>query len=207
MALAGINLKVESNAGGVKSWRYDTTDTLTTVEAASYFARESASSFNDIHVNLTVGDQITVYVWTTTIISGTFIEKKSYTVSAVSTAGVATIVQSSTHTRYSPGNVVTQITTRSTGVAVEGLAGTITGDNTSLAAAGVATFVVTNTFVEIGDVVVISVVSGPDEPATTMTVSAIAAGSFSITMVNQHAADADTGAPIINFAVIKTSSA
>jgi hypothetical protein len=38
-------------------------------------------------------------------------------------------------------------------------------------------------------------------------VSAVAAGSFDIRLTNLHASTADTGASIINFAVIKAVSA
>ncbi len=100
---------------------------------------------------------------------------------------------------------VTQITNRSTGVTVNALSGTITGDATSLAAEATATFVVTNDRVAIGDVVVISVVSGPTSGATSFRVTAVAAGSFSISATNNNAAagTADTGAPVINFIVLK----
>lgn len=100
---------------------------------------------------------------------------------------------------------VTQITNRSTGVTVNALSGTITGDATSLAAEATATFIVTNDRVAIGDVVAISVVSGPTSGATSFRVTAVAAGSFSISATNNNVAagTADTGAPVINFIVHK----
>ena len=101
------------------------------------------------------------------------------------------------------GAAVTQITSRSTGVTINAVCGTITGDATSLAAAAKATFVVTNSSVGIRDVVMISVVSGPTADTSIFNVSATAAGSFSIKASNVSAATADTGAPIINFVVIK----
>lgn len=107
------------------------------------------------------------------------------------------------------GAAVTQLTNRSTAVTCNALCGVITGDATSLAAEASATFQVLNSFVAIGDVVVISVRSGPTSGATDFRVSAVAAGSFSITAQNGNAAagTADTGAPVINFAVIKTGQA
>lgn len=107
------------------------------------------------------------------------------------------------------GAAVTQTSTRATAVTCHGLCGVITGDATSLAAEASATFVVTNSFVAIGDVVVLSVRSGPTSGATDFRVSAVAAGSFSITAQNGNASGgtADTGAPVINFAVIKTGQA
>lgn len=107
------------------------------------------------------------------------------------------------------GSSVTQITNRATGVTINALSGTITTDSTSLAAEASAVFIVTNNTVAIGDVVVCSIRSGAVALNTDVIVSAVAAGSFSITVVNGNAAagTAETGAIIINFAVIKAVSA
>ena len=105
------------------------------------------------------------------------------------------------------GGAVTQITSRATGVTVNTLTGAITTDDTSLAAAAEAVFVVTNSTVAVGDVVVISARSGQTAGTSVPIVTAVAAGSFSITLTNLHASTADTGAMIINFAVIKAVSA
>lgn len=101
------------------------------------------------------------------------------------------------------GLAVTQITNRSTGVTINAITGQITGINTSLAAGADATFVVTNSACAIQDVVILSVQSGPTANTSIFTVSAVAAGSFSIRIKNVSAATADTGAPILNFAIIK----
>lgn len=107
----------------------------------------------------------------------------------------------------SAGSSVTQITSRATGVTVNALSWTITTDTTSLAAGAEAVFIVTNSKVAIGDVVVISARSGQTAWTSVPIVTAVAAGSFSITLTNLHATTADTGAMIINFAVIKAVSA
>lgn len=102
------------------------------------------------------------------------------------------------------GSTVTQATNRSTGVTINALSGTITTDATSLAAAAEATFVVTNSKVAATDVVVVAVKSGGTTPGSTWaSVTAVAAGSFSITVSNLHASTADTAALVINFVVIK----
>ena len=101
------------------------------------------------------------------------------------------------------GAAVTQITSRSTGVTINAVCGTITGDATSLAAGAKATFVVTNSAVGIRDVVRVSVVSGPTADTSIFDVSATATGSFSIKANNIAAATADTGAPILNFIVLR----
>jgi hypothetical protein len=105
------------------------------------------------------------------------------------------------------GLAVTQITNRSTEVIIAAICGAITTDATSLAAGDEATFTVTNTAVAVGDVVVVSLRSGATANTSIPVVSAVAAGSFNIRLTNLSADTADTGASIINFAVIKAVGA
>jgi hypothetical protein len=107
------------------------------------------------------------------------------------------------------GATVTQATNRATGVTINALCGNIVTNNASLAAEASAVFVVTNSKVAIDDVVVVCQRSGAVALNTDVLVSAVAAGSFSITVVNNNVAagTAETGAIIINFAVIKAVSA
>lgn len=105
------------------------------------------------------------------------------------------------------GSTVTQITNRSTGVTINAVCGQITTDDTSLAAGAEATFTVTNSEVAATDVVVVSAASGQTTSTSVPLVTAVAAGSFDITLTNLHASTADTGAMVINFAVIKSVSA
>ena len=106
------------------------------------------------------------------------------------------------------GSTVTQITNRATGVTINALTGAITTDTTSLAAEASADFVVTNSKVAIGDVPVVAIRSGAVGVGTIVSVAAVAAGSFTIRVHNGNVAagTAETGAIIINFAVIKGSS-
>ena len=103
------------------------------------------------------------------------------------------------------GSTVTQQTNRTTGVTINKLSGAITTNNASLAAEATADFVVTNSKVEITDCVVVSQRSGSNGGGTLVSVSAVAAGSFTIRVHNGNVASgtAETGAIIINFAVIK----
>jgi hypothetical protein len=107
------------------------------------------------------------------------------------------------------GSTVTQTTSRATGVTINALCGSITTDTTSLAAEASAVFTVTNNKVEIGDVVVVSIRSGKVALNTSVQVDAVAAGSFNICVINNNVAagTAETGAIIINFAVIKAVTA
>lgn len=110
--------------------------------------------------------------------------------------------------RKGVGSTVTQATNRSTGVTINAMCGTITTHNASLAAEASAVFTVTNSFVEIGDVVVISQRSGKVALNTQVEVTAVANGSFDITVINNNVAagTAETGAIVLNFAVIKAVS-
>jgi hypothetical protein len=105
------------------------------------------------------------------------------------------------------GAAVTQITNRSTGVTIDAPCGAITTDNTSLAAGAEASFTVTNAYVAVGDCVIVTPRSGQTAATSVAFVTTVAAGSFVITLSNIHASTADTGAMIINFAVIKSVSA
>ena len=110
------------------------------------------------------------------------------------------------------GGAVTQITTRATGVTMvpaSCLSGTITTVNSSLAAEAAADMIVTNGACAIGDVVVCSIQSGSNGGNTAVSVSTVAAGSFTLRVSNNNAAagTAETGVILINFAIIKAVSA
>lgn len=99
------------------------------------------------------------------------------------------------------GGTVTQATNRTTGVTLSTHSGQITGDDASLAAVTIATHTVTNTKVSATDVIVLSKVSGDVD--TNAWVSAVASGSFNVSVRNNHDSSADTTAFVYNFVVIK----
>lgn len=105
------------------------------------------------------------------------------------------------------GGAVTQITSRATGVTLNKISGAITTDATSLAAGAEATFTVTNSACAVGDVPVVVARSGQTAATSIPYVSAVAAGSFDITLSNLNGSTADTGAMIINFVILKAVSA
>lgn len=107
------------------------------------------------------------------------------------------------------GGTVTQLTNRTTGVTLNKVCGAITTDTTSLAAEAAAEFTVTNSAVAATDVVVASIKSGSNGGNTDVIVSGVAAGSFNLKVCNNNpaAGTAETGAIIINFAVIKAVTA
>ncbi|SRR6266576_6227013 len=100
---------------------------------------------------------------------------------------------------------VTQATNRTTGVTINALTGTITTNNASLAAEASAAFVVTNSFVSANDIILISQKSGSNGGGTDVTVTTVAAGSFTLNVTNNNVAagTAETGAILITFAVVK----
>jgi hypothetical protein len=110
--------------------------------------------------------------------------------------------------QYVGGSTVTQQTNRTTGVTINALSGAITTNSASLAAEGTADFVVTNSLVEIGDVVVLSQRSGSNGGGTLVDVAGVASGSFTIRVHNGNVAagTAETGAIVINFVVVKAVS-
>lgn len=97
------------------------------------------------------------------------------------------------------GGVVTQATSRATGVTLN----TVTGAITLVSAAGSATpfsFTLTNSTIAATDTIVLSQKSGTDK-YTTQVVTAVAAGSCQITLAN--ASGTTTEQPVFNFTVIK----
>ena len=109
--------------------------------------------------------------------------------------------------RIRRGAAVTQATNRSTGVTINAPAGQITMNAASLAAGAEATFTVTNSFVTATSVPVIALASGQTADTSVVNVTAVANGSFNITVTNLNAATADTGAGVINFIVFNGSNA
>ncbi len=106
------------------------------------------------------------------------------------------------------GGAVSQATDRTTGVTLNTISGAITTQATSLAGGAEVTFTVTNSACAVGDVPLVAIRSGPTATTNTFaTVTAVAAGSFNITLNNPHASTADTGAAIINFVIVKAVSA
>lgn len=103
------------------------------------------------------------------------------------------------------GSTVIQITSRTTGVTINALCGTIQTDTSSLGSELSADMIVTNSKIAIGDVVVVSIQSGSNSTNTAVTVTTVTATTFTIKVSNNTAAGgtAETGAIIINFAIIK----
>ena len=103
---------------------------------------------------------------------------------------------------YSAGGAVTQITSRTTGVTLNALAGAIT----LVSAAGSATpasFTVTNSEIAATDTIILNQKSGTD--LLELHVTDVSAGSFQITFFTTGGTT--TEQPVINFAVVKAAAA
>jgi hypothetical protein len=109
------------------------------------------------------------------------------------------------------GGAATQLTNRTTGVTMVPnpcTSGTITTVNSSLAVETAADFIVTDSAVAIGDVVVACIQSGSNSGNTSVSVSVVTNGTFTIRVSDNNAAGgtAETGVILINFCIIKAVS-
>ena len=106
----------------------------------------------------------------------------------------------------SDGGTVTQITTLATGVTLNTTSGQITTVSSTLAAAGETAFTVTNSKVSTTSVVIAHLASTSSAGTPIVTVTAVAAGSFDVTVANLHASAALDNTMVINFVVIDGAS-
>lgn len=104
---------------------------------------------------------------------------------------------------YGVGGTVTQATSITTGVTLNKLCGTITTVSSTLAAAAEVAFVVTNSKVAATDLVVVNIKSTASAGTPVAFVTAVAAGSFTITLSNLHASAALDNTVVLSFTVIK----
>ncbi len=104
------------------------------------------------------------------------------------------------------GGTVTQLTSKSTGVTLNTLCGAITMHNAALAAAAEVSFVVTNSTVAITDVPVVAIRSVGTVGSYMLCVSAVAAGSFTVSIGNVSAGSLSQ-ALVLNFIITKSVAA
>lgn len=109
--------------------------------------------------------------------------------------------------RYGGGGAVTQATSITTGVTLSNFTGQITTVSQTVAAAAEAEFTVTNTKVTATSVVAVCIGTHASTGTFTATVSAVASGSFDITLANHHASAAGNDTLVINFIVFEGSIA
>lgn len=194
--------------GAGKTTTFDHTSTFTTTDGQTYtFPATSATLARTDAANTFTGVQtMTSPVLTTPAIGAA-------TGTSFLASGLIKTTSASTGVGYATGagGTATQITNRTTGVTMSPnpcTSGTVTTTTSSLAAEGSADFIVTDSAVAIGDVVVTSIQSGSNSGGTIVSVSTVTNGTFTIRVTNNNVAagTAETGAIIINFAIIKAVS-
>lgn len=129
-------------------------------------------------------------------------------VKALESKGVVTSSSPSAGIGYATGAgaAVTQITSATTAVALEGLSGQITTVASTLAAGLETSFTVTDSVIKATDVIVLSTTyAGAGLPQVYC--QRVAAGSFIICISNLDAAAALNALLVINFAALRTVSA
>lgn len=101
---------------------------------------------------------------------------------------------------------VTQATSITTGVTCSAYSGVITTVSQTVAAAGEADIVVTNTKVAATDVVVACIKTHTSAGTFAVTVAAVASGQFTLRLTNLHASAAGDNVLVINFIVLKAAA-
>lgn len=104
------------------------------------------------------------------------------------------------------GGTVTQLTSKATPVTLDKITGQITTHNAALAAATEVSFTVNNNTVVATDCIIVNLASGGTANTYSVTIHAVAAGSFDI-IISNMSATSRSEALVINFAVIKAVTA
>jgi hypothetical protein len=105
------------------------------------------------------------------------------------------------------GGTVTQATSKSTGVTLDKICGTITMNNAQLNRDTAVSFTLTNSTIAATDVVVVNIKSGATANAYNVGVTAVAAGSCRIQLHNLLGGTDLSEAVVLSFAVIKAVAA
>jgi hypothetical protein len=106
----------------------------------------------------------------------------------------------------STGGTVTQDTSKSTGVTLNKLCGQITMHNAALSQDTSVSFVLTNSYIDTTDVLIVNIASGGTAGAYATQVELISSGSCRISLFN-HSSGSLSEAVVLNFAVIKAVNA
>ncbi len=173
---------------------------LTTFKARVFNVTDTASAAGSLLDDLQVGG---VSKWT--------VRKDG----AATAAGFIKSTSASAGVGYATGagGTVTQATSRTTGVTLDKICGQITLVAGTIAGHEADEFVLTNSAIEAGDVVVVSIKSGLAAGTAKyyrVGVTAVGAGSCTISvgnLDNSTVPSAGTDTPVLNFAVIKAVAA
>lgn len=153
---------------------------------------------------------------TTVEYTGTLSVAGATTVGSLTTTGAATVgsvscsgaVEAVGKSGYKGGQgvggTVTQATSKTTGVTLNKLAGQITMNSAALASTAAVRFTVTNSTVDATDTIIVNI-KGSATGTHLVSVSAVNAGSFDITLLNWSGASRSE-AVVLNFTVIKSTT-
>ena len=155
---------------------------------------------------LSIGDGADLIVFATTTGSQLVTITPATTITGALTCAEAGGVATAKSFKISDGGTVTQITSATTGVTLNTSTGQITTYAQNIAAAGEVEFTVTNSVVAATSLIIVAVASGSTGGTTIAEATAIGTGSFKICLTNLHAATAETGTLVINFAVLTGSA-
>lgn len=182
-------------AGSIVTGTILMTSTLTVATVTASGGTLTLTGILSVTSHLNVGGTITVN-------SGTFTITGS-TGNAVA-AGSILSTHATRGVGYTTGagGTQTQQTNKTTGVTLNTITGQITMNNAALGSLTFVSFVVTNSAVAAVDVVIVNVISGGTANAYVAAVTAVAAGSFTITVQNITGGSLSE-APVIGFAVVK----
>lgn len=196
MAYSSANLK---NIGGgvVNDWVYDTADELPTVLGSGYITDAVTITKGAIGKGMVEGDRVRVRRFGTVGTPSTFVEDYECVVSAVNTTtGAGTL--------KTKGARVETVSATAGAATLAALAGVVTSEALTTAAAAEYTLTLTDSLIAAADVVLASAGLGTSTQGTPaiggVTVSA---GVAVITVTNVHASEAFNGTIKIAFAVIK----
>jgi hypothetical protein len=212
---AGETKKITAKAltgGAVPDLAATWNDVSTTFSGIKLEITDTASGAGSFLLNLLVGASARFQVTKAGNVSA------AGTLSVTGAVTVANSVRSTNATAgigYSngAGGVVTQATSRTTGVTLNKICGQITLFAASISGHEADEFVLTNSAIEAGDVVVVSIKSGLAAGTAKyyrVGVTAVAAGVCTISVGNLDNAtipSAGTDTPVLSFAVIKAVAA
>ena len=175
----------------------------------------SGVTFSGSFTGLTLVESVTLTGTTTT--NGGNLRMAGNTLSSTDTNGNIILTPNGTGEVYATkpfgyggtgtGGTVTQLTSKSTGVTLNKLCGQITMNNATLNRGTSVSFMLTNSFIDTTDVVVVNIASGATAGAYVVTVEVIAAGSCNISIHNNASGVDYSEAVVLNFVVIKAVNA
>jgi hypothetical protein len=187
-------------------------DALTTFTAIKFNVTDTASAAGSLLADLQIGGSSRFSVSKAGNVSaaGTLAVTGASTLTGAVTFKAAAKSDSATAGigyATGAGGAETQLTSKSTGVTLDKICGTITMNNAQLNRDTAVSFTLTNSTIAATDVVVVNIKSGATANAYNVGVTAVAAGSCRIQLHNLLGGTDLSEAVVLSFAVIKAVAA